>query len=236
MKTNKDDTYYYDGDDKFLRVTKVLEILAKPGLVRWIGSVGNDEAELRRDEGGSIGTEVHRLTHIIDTATDDIIKAEIHQKWDTFADEIKNCLRCHIQAKDYLGYKVKASEKFLVDYVNMYAGTTDREVTIKRQEYFGDWLLDIKTGTIKDPRTKEVYPEIEFQLSAYFMIAWKSNPDLRGCMALRYNKETGIFIPKEDLFVIEEPDLHKPFECWLSLKKVWEYINGRFQSISSHAR
>lgn len=208
----KDSKFYYVNDRPFVRVTQVLSVLDRPGLDRWRGSVGNDEAEVRRDQAADIGTEVHGLIHTINKGI-----AIRNGDWIMLADEIKNCLRAYQQAQAKLKFKPVQSELFLVG--DGYAGTTDCLAKIGKEL----WLLDWKTGTIRDPQTKEVYPEIHYQLAAYYK-ACKEN--LAGCMVAHLNRDTGIF-NGNDTFTITQPRIDQAYECFRGLLTVWNYQEGK---------
>lgn len=213
----KDSQFYFIDDKPFVRVTQVLTVLHRPGLVRWVGSVGNDEAEVRRDQAADIGTEVHKLIVRIESQRSPILKGE----WDTFSEEIKNCLRAYQQAQSYLKFRVLQSEMFLVNTEEGYAGTTDALVSLKGQKRLYDW----KTGTVRDPQTKEIYPEIAFQLAAYYKAF---DGDITGCTAIHLNKDTGIFVPSEDIYNLD--DMDEPYQCFLGLKRVWEFLRRNHDS------
>jgi len=203
---DKDSKFYYVDGKPVVRVTQVLSVLARPGLVSWIGDVGSAEAELRRDEAASIGTEVHSLI-----ARGTPIQSG---EWCLFADEIKNCLRAYQQAQAKIKFKPVQNEVFLIG--DGYAGTTDCLAEIGRQL----WLLDWKTGTIRDPRTNEIYPEIRYQLAAYYKAC-----KVAGCMAIRLNKDTGVFTDN-DIFKITQPRIDEAYECFKACLTLWKDKEG----------
>jgi len=208
----KDNRYYYVDGKPLVRVTEVLSILDRPGLDLWRGNIGNGEAESRRDQAADIGTEAHSLIHRVNNGNP-ILSPE----WSMLSIELQNSLRAYKQAQAALKFKPVQSELFLatIDY----AGTTDCLVKIGKEH----WLLDWKTGTIRDPRTHEVYPEIHFQLAAYY---YAYQGTLAGCMAIRLNKDTGVFT-KDDAFTITEPQLSHAYACFCGLLETWYYINKR---------
>lgn len=204
---DKDSRYYYVDGVPVPRVTEILSVLNRPGLNRWQASVGLDEAESRRDMAADIGTEAHSLIHLMNKGTP--ITPIL---WATLADELKNCIRAYRQAQDKIKFKPVQSELFLIG--DGYAGTTDCLAKIGKEL----WLLDWKTGTICDPQTKVIYPEIRYQLAAYFKACKEK---LEGCMAIHLNKENGIF-NGNDIYKITQPQIDRAYECFRAALTLWK--------------
>ena len=209
---DKDSQFYYVNGRPIVRVTEVLSVLDRPGLDQWRGNIGNTEADDRRNQAADIGTEVHKYIASINNG-----HAIENGEWLLLSEEIKNCLRAYQQAQSKLKFKPVLSELFLIG--DGYAGTADYLAKIKKDL----WLIDWKTGTIRDPKTKKIYPEIHFQLSAYYHACTEY---LAGCMAVHLNGDTGIFT-KDDVFVITEPQISEAYRCFCGLLEVWKYLNRR---------
>src|SRR5688572_9542509 len=54
-------SYYEKEGSHYPRVTHILKVLNKPGLDRWRGKHGNEEADAKSREGSRIGREFHKF-------------------------------------------------------------------------------------------------------------------------------------------------------------------------------
>ncbi len=103
----------------------------------------------------------------------------------------------------------------------MVAGTVDARIKVLKNSYLekGLWLFDYKVAT-------RLWPECEYQLAWYYHMHKKKFPRLKlnGAVALRLNRDTGNWTPK-DMKVITAQQLEHTFEYCLSMLKLWRREN-----------
>jgi hypothetical protein len=142
--------YTIDGRE-LAAVTKIIgRVIRKPGLERWIGNVGNLEAERRKEEAGERGTLVHALASLHAEGTPDIplggesaIRPQLRLFEQWYADNVQDMLACelivHHPRYDYVG---------TLDFLVRLRG--DRIPTV----------IDVKSGAA-------MWPEMRYQTAAY---------------------------------------------------------------------
>lgn len=218
------------------RVTKIVEIKAKPALYRFYAKMDNFEAGERVKERSALeGTLVHETVEGLLLGQHPVVDPSIQPSIDAFLMFIeKNGIEVH---KDHVEFR-------LVNYEHRYAGTLDAVATIGGK--IG--ILDIKTS-------QEVYRDYNLQTAAYMaamngsvkgletrwilridqvrpclrcgadlrskggrdkvMMDWK-NPRMRGC-----DHEWGDLEGRVELK--EFPEWRDDFQAFLGAKKLWEW-------------
>jgi hypothetical protein len=162
--------YNIDGK-KYIRVTRSLSIIGKPGLMSWFASVGRKKADAIIENRQNLGTKVHKLIELklkgkplyLSKLSDNEFDAEVTLDMKLFAAFNKEA---ELQAE--------ALEQHLWSNKYRYAGTADfigrylspirflvrghKPKFLKSTQVVGDW---------KTSRT--IYPEYWLQLAAYCM-------------------------------------------------------------------
>lgn len=143
---------YTVGGRHFDGVTTVIgSVIRKPGLEKWIGSLGNAEAERVRTKAASHGTLVHALAALVVADVPSIPMgdedAPAQAQLDAFTDWYM----------DHVG-EVFAVELMVANPTYQYAGALDFLVRMKGGSE--PTVVDVKSG-------KAVYPEHRYQTAAY---------------------------------------------------------------------
>ena len=137
------------------RVTKIIEIKAKPALYKFYAELNSfSEGELIKEKAASEGTLIHKAAEKIFIGESPEIDSSIAPSIETFKKFIK--IRNIQVDPDYI-------EKQIINYDDRYAGTLDALALIDGK--FG--VLDIKTS-------QAIYRDYNLQTSAY-MAALQSN-------------------------------------------------------------
>lgn len=151
MITRSDSHEYTVDGRQFDGVTTVIgNVIRKPALEKWIGDLGNVEAERVRTKAASHGTLVHALATLAVEGTPSIPMGETapaQAQLDAFMDW---CIQ--------FVEEVYAAETMVAHPHYRYAGAFDFLLRMKRGK--GPVLIDVKTG-------KSVYPEMRYQTAAY---------------------------------------------------------------------
>ena len=150
--TRSDSHEYTVGGVRFAGVTTVIgTVIRKPGLERWIGSLGNAEAERVRTKAASHGTLVHALAALVVEGVPSVPMgdedAPAQAQLDAFTDWYEQYVA-----------EVYAVELMVANYPAQYAGALDFLL-----RFHGDkvpTVVDVKSG-------KGLYREMNLQTSAY---------------------------------------------------------------------
>ncbi len=151
------------------RVTKIVEIKAKPALYRFYAELNSfAEGENIKKNSASEGTLIHETAEAILKGENPVVDSSIQASIDAFSKflEEKNI---HVDT-DYI-------EKQVVNYEDRYAGTIDSMALIDGK--FG--VLDIKTS-------QAIYRDYNLQTSAYMAALAKQFPNLQTRWILRIDQ------------------------------------------------
>jgi hypothetical protein len=167
--TRSDAHEYTVGGVRYAGVTTVIgSVIRKPALERWIGDLGNREAERVRNEAASHGTLVHALASLLVTGVPSIPlggdDAPAQAQLDAFAE----------WREQYVA-EVYATELMVAHDGYRYAGALDFVLRMKRHKV--PTLIDVKSG-------KGVYAEFRYQTAAYreaVRLQGIDGVDLRDC-------------------------------------------------------
>jgi len=233
---------YYVGDNEWYpRVTKIVEIKAKPALYRYYARLGSFElGEKVKEQSASEGTLVHNAVEALLQGEKPFIPPDIEPAVKAFA-AFRD--QNEIQANpDFIEYRIAHP-----DY--RYAGTLDAIATINGRV----GILDIKTS-------QSIYRDYNLQTSAYFAVMKEIIPNLStrwilridqhrechkcgatlrnkgGSEKIRYNGNgyntnnrrctTHDWSPVEGQIELKEsPDWEFDFEAFLGAKRLWEWEN-----------
>ena len=142
--------YQIDGRDA-VAVTKVINsVIRKPQLEKWIGRLGNREAERVRDKAADHGTLVHELVGLIADETPSIPMGE-HEAAQHQLDQFREWYEQTVE-------EVYATELMVGHPKYFYAGRLDFFLRFKGDKMPA--VVDVKSGAA-------VYPEMRYQDAAY---------------------------------------------------------------------
>lgn len=160
---------YNIGGKKYIRVTRSLSIIGKPGLMSWFASVGRRAAEKVIKNRQNLGTKVHKLIEL-KLKGKPLYLNKLPK--DAFGDEVKLDMKLFASFNTEARLKADAIEQHLWSNEQRYAGTADYIGKYTTPERFlvrghkgrfpkevlvvGDW----KTS-------RSIYPEYWLQLAAY---------------------------------------------------------------------
>lgn len=150
--TRSDSHEYTVGGRPFVGVTTVIgSVIRKPGLEKWIGQLGNAEAERVRTKAASHGTLVHALAALVVQDVPSIPMgdedAPAQAQLDAFTDWYEQYVA-----------EVYATELMVAHPKYGYAGALDFILRFKGDKTPA--IVDVKSG-------KAVYPETRYQTAAY---------------------------------------------------------------------
>jgi hypothetical protein len=151
------------------RVTKIVEIKAKPALYKFYADLPNfAEGEAIKQQSASEGTLIHETVEAFLTGKPHEVEPQIKPAYDAFVGFFN---RQHIQVdSEYV-------EKRVVNYNERYAGTLDALALIGGK--FG--VLDIKTSLA-------IYRDYNIQTAAYVAALEKDFPTLQTRWILRIDQ------------------------------------------------
>lgn len=139
-------------------VTTILDIIHKKWLWEWKLNLGRELSEKKSNDAAERGTIVHNILERIDLPISKILKPNRGDIYINFVDEefIIHALQGYFRwVKDYQP-KTIASELFVLNEKDGYAGTIDRVCEINGEL----WIVDFKTS-------KAIYRDYGLQLKAY---------------------------------------------------------------------
>lgn len=160
--------YSIDGK-KYIRVTRALSVIGKPGLMSWFASVGRRKADAIIKNRQNLGTKVHKLIEL------KLKKKPLHLgelPKDAFGDEVKLDLELFAVFNTEAKLKAQGLEQHLWSNKHRYAGTADYLGSYTTPDRFlvrghkGRFPKSVfVVGDWKTSRT--IYPEYWLQLAAY---------------------------------------------------------------------
>ena len=155
--------YTIDGK-KYVRVTRSLGVISKPGLLTWFQSVGKHKADSIMKNRQILGTKVHSLF-------EKMLKGETIYT-ETYNQEVQLDVRLFKNFMDKCFVSYDSLEQRLWSTTLGYAGTADFIGTYKSCPDFmvKGWKPHWKNGAlvIGDWKTsRDIYPEYWLQLAAY---------------------------------------------------------------------
>ncbi len=214
-------SYYYYLGEKFVSVTNVLSMLAKPALITWAAKVASglvledperyDTVEKavgglygKRDTAGERGTDVHTIAEQYAGGIVDLSQYK-ETKMAGYAKSVESFFAI-IQPQPIY------TEVNVYSRAHGYAGTADLIAEIGGEI----WLLDYKTS-------KAVYPEMGLQLTAY-MNADFALIDGEETTLPVIDKAAVVLLKKNGTFVFHP--VEGDMEAFLALKRVWDWKEG----------
>ena len=164
--TNKE--YNIDGK-KYIRVTRSLSIIGKPGLISWFASIGRKKADAIIENRQNLGTKVHKLIEL-KMKGKPLYLSKLPKN--EFNNEVKLDMKLFAAFRKEAELEAEGLEQHLWSNEHRYAGTADfvgqyispdRFLVRGHQAKFKK--LSFVIGDWKTSRT--IYPEYWLQLSAY---------------------------------------------------------------------
>jgi len=193
-----EDSYIIDGKE-YIRVTRVLDVIAKPELYRWIGKYGWDYCEGVKDKRASFGTRVHKeIQNYLTGAEVWVDSVEMQKTLSLFTSWVNS----HRVIPDSLEFRVK-SDSF------MFGGTCD---------FIGGF--DDKRTLIDWKTSKYVFDHYKLQVVAYAMALEEMGLEpVEQCkiVSIRDGGITSGLIKRDEF-----EDLYKVFLCARRIYK-WKY-------------
>ena len=212
--------FYWQGSTPYLSVTEILKCIDKPALRYWFGkmvyyamlkdpSLSQEDAlkspynasQTAKDRGSTI----HSLIEAYKTTGDRLEFVPDHLQG--YAEAFYKFMTEHKP-------EILSQERTLFSEKNKIAGTLDMHATIGGIPT----ILDVKTG-------KDVYPEVELQLSAYASMMLENNEKADRIAVLlletgQDDKPTGNYIFKTLTMRMDVFYAVKTLYCWLNQEKL----------------
>lgn len=197
----KDVHYLVDGK-KYVRVTKVLDIIAKPEFYRWYAKFGFDHCERVKDRRASFGTKFHKYVQLL------LSGQELN--WIAMDDEMFQTMNLFTKWASKHDIKPLFLEKHLIDNCHLVGGTADFAGKFDGKKVLIDW----KTA-------KKIYPSYYLQIAAYVAIY----EDMYNCIldgayifCFRDGKVTEEFISHKEL--------EEYYDLFLCALRLWRWKFG----------
>lgn len=200
--------FYNINGKEYVRVSTVLNIIAKPYLTAWKVKLGKEESDKISKEATDIGKQVHE-------ALGYVVKGKTIPKY------LRNPITLRAQ-RDFkkwqrkTGYKSQGTEVRVHSEFYGYAGSEDDWGTIKNEVVIIDW----KTS-------KRINKEHYLQISAYRNAHWETfNIIPTQLYIFRFAKTPK---GKSDFVFISDSDAVKYFDLFVEALDIWRYMNDELQ-------
>jgi hypothetical protein len=194
--------YVIDGRN-YIRVTSILKMIDKPGLLNWMGTVGLAEANKIMETRAQFGTDVH--AHIASILRGNPVPVDQISDY-----EMRGCVQSFLRWKNKMTLGDYHTEALIYSKQYGYAGTTDM---------YG--VLNGLYGIIDWKTSKDVYIEAFLQISAYAQGVYE--------MTGRYPMMGGVVSLQEEKYVykhIDGPTLQGLFPVFLAARKIYDWKGG----------
>jgi len=203
--------FYILEGKKYVRVTKAIDIIAKPEFYRWYAKFGYRKCKQIMENRSTFGTRMHKYHE------DYLYDKDISEDLEKDTDEMKMSL---IKFKDWVAQyivEVKGLEVRIFSEEHMYGGTGDCLAICKNlctdgknQKLFIDW----KSG-------KKLYDNYFLQLAAYvFGYEEMTGERLDGGCLVRFRDG------KVEHQCVTRDDLKKEYSVFLSALHIWRWKHG----------
>lgn len=167
MADTEDQKSYYELNGKrYPRVTHILKVFDKPGLARWRGKIGNEEADRISREGSRIGTAFHAVAQEI--------HAGLHERrgWQP-PGELRYMAQAYIDWLHKHVTRIHVAEQTLYSDERAYSTNEDEQGDPNEPLYAGTvdlvaWFRGDTLPSVLDIKTSNNYSDDwALQLSAY---------------------------------------------------------------------
>jgi hypothetical protein len=201
------DYYEVDGE-KLVRVSRILDQLAKPNLQRWRERIGPAEANRVAREAAELGSRVHAACEAIAlAASTGVAPPCLDADLLPFAETYAEWLEREVQ-------EVVAIEVTTYSKLHRYAGTADLVAILKGDEYPS--LIDLKTSNS--------LPHIYRAQTAAYVLA------LREHLGLHCPRRLVVNLPSKKpgkLILREYEDLQRDTEAFLAMLMLYHWQTDR---------
>ena len=195
------DDHYLIGGKKYVRTTKVLDIIAKEELYRWFARYGMKYCNRHTERRASFGTKFHKYAEMLVGGKGKDVN------WIAMNDEMFNTVNMFMDWAKHHELEPKHLEHHMHNDKYMYAGTADFIGWYDGKKYLIDW----KTA-------KRIYPNYYLQLAAYvYMYEQSTNDKLDGFMIARFRD--GKVETKEK----DRKECDEYFQLFLAALKLWRW-------------
>lgn len=220
-KNTKRGEFYWVGDRPYISVTTILKVIDKPALRYWFGkkvySAVIKDPSLNQNEAmkapwRSSGKAKTRGSTIHSFVEQHRQGGDVEKMVASLKSNIRPYGEAFLKWITDNDINFVEHERTVLSHQHGYAGTADMRCHINGNDNI--WLLDVKTG-------KDIYDEVELQLSAYKQGYLEENEqvDRIGVLLLetgKDNKPTGNYKFQEMSDRLDE---------FLAAKKLWEWKN-----------
>jgi len=151
------DERYYELDGQYYpSVTYVLDVAYPTAkeLIKWVGDVGNEEAERRKNEAADSGSIIH-------DAIDRLLTGQTIPTMNLNLKE-KRCIAAFLDWWETEQPQTISNEYQCLNKRMRYAGTVDWKGRIKSDNYENVWIIDWKSS-------KSIHQQQKVQVSAYML-------------------------------------------------------------------
>jgi hypothetical protein len=191
-------------------VTTVLGVINKPALMNWAWQLGTQGIDYKHyvDATARIGTLAHEMIQEYLGGPDWDRSAFTREEIDT----AENAVLSFFEWEKQTGYSMKtfAIEMPVVSEKYRYGGTVDWLGSIDASG--GYWLVDFKTS-------KALYPEHEWQTSAYYKALLELGYKIKGVRLLRIGRSSDEGF---DDHVLSKKQLESGWKVFLSALKLYQ--------------
>ncbi|NVM22878.1 MAG: hypothetical protein HWN68_13985 [Desulfobacterales bacterium] len=196
--------------------TTITGLLAKPALIKWANNLGLQgiDSTKYRDKMADIGILAHYLImcHLREVPEKVKLEAMVEYSKDDI-DKAENCVLSYFEWEKEHKVEPIVVETPLVSEAFQFGGTVDCFCKLD-----GDpTLLDFKTG-------KGIWPEMFYQLGAYFHLLKENGYVVRGARILRIGRSEDEGFDEKKVGLME---LDHNWEVFETLRKLYKLINGR---------
>ncbi|MFA5037501.1 MAG: hypothetical protein WC479_10050 [Candidatus Izemoplasmatales bacterium] len=205
-KTKVHTRYYTKDGDMVVGTTTVLQVLAKPSLIRWAWNCGikGDDYTKVRDLAGEVGT----ITHLLITSELQNIVPDLSEYRQIDIDAATLCLNSFHEWRKSHTLEVIHVEKFLVSEVYRYGGTPDFCGYVNGELE----LMDFKTSN-------GIWNDYFYQLAAYRQLEIEQGNKVEKARILRFSK--GNNVEFEDRLITQ---FSKEFELFRNCLNIYNLL------------
>lgn len=216
LKNTRRGGFYFKARVPHLSITEALRVINKPQIVYWFGRevyfamvkdptlderTALSAPYLTSKSATDRGITVHSIVEAFKTSG---------ARLENVPEQFRGYANAFYSFMDALNPKILEQEKTLFNDEHKIAGTMDMLVKIGNKTH----LLDVKTG-------KDIYPEVELQLSAYAFMLRAGGTEVDNISALlletgQDGKPTGNY---------KFATLTENFDAFLAAKKLYEWSN-----------
>jgi len=201
----RDKNAYYIDNKRYDRVTNIINILDKPGLIYWYGKHGTEKANQLLKESGDIGSEIHGIINVmLKAGLKGFVAPYTRPDGALLYYAIKGC-------EDFLndtGFEPLKTELTIHSMLG-FAGTLDAMGTIGNHKVIIDW----KSGNLYDTH--------KLQVSAYWAAFREMYPKeiIDRALVVQLKKTKA----RKQYKIMEVEDLAQTFDLFLKCYELYKW-------------